>query len=43
MKAGADSACALLKILSGEKVDFDVSAAEDRATFSRFDQSVRVK
>lgn len=42
IKAGADSAEALLRILSGEKVSYFRNAAEDGAIFSRFDQSVRV-
>lgn len=43
MKAGADGAAALLRILNGETVPFSPFAAEDGAIFSRFDQSVRVK
>ena len=43
IKAGADSAEALLKVLLGEKLDYRENAAEDGAVFSRFDQSVRVK
>lgn len=43
MKAGADSAEALLRMLNGEKLDFVENAAEDGAIYSRFDQSVRVK
>lgn len=42
MKAGANSARALLKIISGEKLSFMRGAAEDGAIFSRYDQSVRV-
>lgn len=42
MKAGADSAIALLKIVKGEAVCYQENAAEDGAIFSRFDQSVRV-
>ena len=42
MKAGANSARALLRLLSGEKLGFISGAAQDGAVFSRFDQSVRV-
>lgn len=43
MKAGADSAEALLRLMSGEKLDYVEGAAADGAVYSRFDQSVRVK
>lgn len=43
IKAGADSALALLKLLKGEKLQYIEGAAEDGAVFSRFDQSVRIK
>ncbi len=43
MKAGADSAEMMLRLLKGEKVGYMDYAAEDGAVFSRFDQSVRVK
>lgn len=39
MKAGARSAEAILKLLSGEKVDY-TDAIDDGAVYSRFDQSV---
>lgn len=42
MKAGADSAEALLRLLNGEKLDYVENAAEDGAIYSRFDQSIRV-
>ena len=42
MKAGANSAKALIRILQGERVEYAPSAADDLAIFSRFDQSVRV-
>jgi carbamoyl-phosphate synthase large subunit len=42
IKAGANSAEALLRVLRGEKVAYVEGAAEDGAIFSRFDQSVRV-
>ena len=42
IKAGADSAEALLRLLNGEKLAFVDNAAEDGAIYSRFDQSVRV-
>ncbi len=43
MKAGADSAEMLLRLLNGEKIGYQDGAAEDGAVFSRFDQSVRIK
>ncbi len=43
MKAGADSALALLQLLNGEKMEYIESAVIDGAIYSRFDQSVRVK
>jgi len=43
MKAGANSADALLRILSGEKIGYMKNAAEHGSIFSRYDQSVRVK
>jgi len=43
IKAGADSAEALLKLLAGEKLEYVAGAAVDRAIYSRYDQSVRVK
>lgn len=43
IKAGADSAEALLRILGGEKLPFMPGAAEDGAVYSRFDQSIRVE
>lgn len=43
MKAGADAAAAMLRMLSGETLFYCPDGAEDGAVFSRFDQSVRVK
>ena len=43
MKAGANSAMALLKLLSGERLNYSPNAAEDGAVYCRFDQSIRVK
>ena len=43
IKAGADSAEMLLRLLNGEKIGYVDGAAEDGAVYSRFDQSVRVK
>jgi carbamoyl-phosphate synthase large subunit len=43
MKAGADSAGALLRLLAGETLSYEPGAAEDGAIYSRFDQSVRVE
>lgn len=42
IKAGADSAEALLRLLNGEKLSYVENAAEDGAIYCRFDQSVRV-
>lgn len=41
--AGADSAEMILRMLNGEKVEYQVNAAEDGAVFSRYDQCVRVR
>ena len=43
IKAGADSAEAMLRLLNGEKMNYQSGAAEDGAVYSRFDQSIRVK
>ena len=43
IKAGADSARAVLRLLAGEQLDYVEKAAEDGAVFSRIDQCVRVK
>ncbi len=43
IKAGADSAEMVLRLLNGERIGYQDMAAEDGAVFSRFDQSVRVK
>lgn len=40
IKAGADSAKAVLRMLQGEKLDYQEKAAKDQAIYSRFDQSV---
>lgn len=40
IKAGADSAKAVLKMLSGEKLTYQDKAARHGAVYSRFDQSV---
>lgn len=42
MKAGADSSEVMLKLLSGQRVDYMEAAAEDGAIYSRFDQSIKV-
>lgn len=42
MKAGADSANAVLRMLNGEKMPYMKKAAEDGAMYCRFDQSIRV-
>lgn len=41
MKAGARSAEVILKLLSGEKVDYS-NVIDDGAVYSRFDQSIRI-
>lgn len=43
IKAGANAAEALIKVLNGEAQSFCNHAAEDGAIYSRFDQSVRVR
>ena len=43
IKAGADSAEALLRVLKGEKPGFRYKAAEHGAVYSRFDQSIRIR
>lgn len=43
IKAGADSAEAMIRLLAGEKMEYQEKAAENGAVFSRFDQSIRVK
>lgn len=43
IKAGADSAEAIIRLLRGEKLIYQDKKAEDGAIFSRFDQSVRIK
>lgn len=43
IKAGADSAEMLLRLLAGETPSYVPYAAENGAVYSRFDQSVRVK
>lgn len=42
MKAGANSAEMLLRLINGEKLPYIERAAEDGAVYSRFDQSIRV-
>lgn len=42
MKAGADSAAAVLRLLAGEKLTYTAGAAEDGTVYSRFEQSVCV-
>ena len=42
IKAGADSAEAVIRLLSGEQLSYVPNAAEDKAIYSRFDQSVKV-
>ena len=42
MKAGADAAQALIRLVQGQTLSYCVDAAEDGAVYSRFDQSVRV-
>lgn len=42
IKAGADSAEAVIRMLRGEKLNYVEKAAKDQAIYSRFDQSVCV-
>lgn len=42
IKAGADSAEALIRLLMGEKLEYMHGASADGAEFSRYDQSARV-
>lgn len=42
IKAGADSAKAVIRMLSGEELDYVEKAAKDGAVYSRFDQSICV-
>ena len=43
IKAGADSAKAVIHMLKGEKLSYVEKAAKDRAVYSRFDQSICVE
>lgn len=43
IKAGADSAEAVIRMLRGESLSYVPGAAEDGAIYSRFDQSIRVE
>ena len=43
MRAGANSAKAMLQLLAGKAVEYQPYAAEDGALYCRFDQSIRVK
>ena len=40
MKAGANSAYMMLKLLAGEAVEYQPNAALDCVVYSRYDQSV---
>ena len=42
IKAGADSANALIRMLNGEKLEYMPKAAKNNAVYSRFDQSICV-
>ena len=42
MKAGANSAKAVLKLLQGKSLEFEAGAAKNGAIYSRFDQSICV-
>lgn len=42
IKAGADSAKAVIRMLNGEKLEYEHKAAKNKAVYSRFDQSVCV-
>ena len=43
IKAGADSAEAVIRMLRGEALSYVPGAAENGAVYSRFDQSIRVE
>ena len=43
MQAGANAACAMLRLLAGETVAYQPGAASDGAVYSRFDQCVCVE
>lgn len=42
MKGGADSAEAILRLLTGEKIGYQEYAVDNRSVYSRFDQSIRL-
>lgn len=42
IKAGADSAKAVIRMLNGETLNYEKKAARDQAVYSRFDQSICV-
>ena len=42
IKAGADSPSAILRLLQGEKLEYQAVAAENGAVYSRFDQSIYI-
>lgn len=42
MKAGANAACVMLRLLTGETIGYQPGAASDGAVYSRFDQCVCV-
>ena len=43
MKAGADSAEMMLRLIKGEKIAYQDCAAENGSIYSRYDQSIRVE
>lgn len=43
MKAGANAACAMLRLLAGEMVSYQPNAASDASVYSRFDQCVCIE
>lgn len=43
IKAGADSAEMLIRLIAGETLSYHEKAAEDGAIYSRFDQSIRIR
>lgn len=43
MKAGADSALAVLKMLRGERLSYQTNAARNHEVYSRYDQSVCIE
>ena len=43
IRAGVDRVTAVIKMIRGDKLEYQEKAAEDGAIYSRFDQSIRVE